>query len=308
MADKNSRLVNLVIALLAAKKFLTKAQIFQAVPGFDGTEEAKDRMFERDKEELRSLGIQIEIKSIDPFFEDELGYRIFPDRYKFDLGPLTAEEVALLALAAEAWRETALRDIAHSTLIRLESLGVNSDFTDLPLVPTLKNVPNNFPELLESANNRKIVEFSYPNQEGVSELRRVEPLGIYSQRMRWYLFAFDSEKGETRSFRLDRIEGQVKQTNKAFPAREYEIPKQHFEPLVVKMEIRRDFCHELVSKSKVIVDGEEWHTALCNFDSEAEALATILKFSPNVKVLDPIELVEQVKSALNEILVLHEHQ
>ena len=98
---------NLVIALLATKKYLTKNQIFRAVAGYEGSQEATDRMFERDKEELRSLGIQIEMKGIDPLFDDEIGYRIIPDRYRFDLGPLTKQEITLLALASQAWKESA---------------------------------------------------------------------------------------------------------------------------------------------------------------------------------------------------------
>ena len=62
-SEKNERLVNLTIALLATKKYLTKAQIFKLVEGYDGSNEAADRMFERDKEELRALGIDIEISS-----------------------------------------------------------------------------------------------------------------------------------------------------------------------------------------------------------------------------------------------------
>ena len=123
-SEKNERLINLVIALLATKKYLTKNQIFRAVAGYEGSQEATDRMFERDKEELRSLGIQIEMKGIDPLFDDEIGYRIIPDRYRFDLGPLTKQEITLLALASQAWKESALSDLARSTYLRLESLGV----------------------------------------------------------------------------------------------------------------------------------------------------------------------------------------
>ena len=38
-------------------------------------------MFERDKDDLRSLGVPIEVGSIDPFFEDEPGYRIRADAF-----------------------------------------------------------------------------------------------------------------------------------------------------------------------------------------------------------------------------------
>ena len=146
-SEKNERLVNLTIALLATKKYLTKAQIFTAVAGYEGSSEATDRMFERDKEELRALGIEIEMKNIDPLFDDEIGYRISPERYRFNLGELNTEEVSLLALAAEAWKESALSDIARSTSVRLQSLGINSDFSDLPLAPTIANVPPNISDI-----------------------------------------------------------------------------------------------------------------------------------------------------------------
>jgi proteasome accessory factor B len=209
-SEKNERLINLTIALLATKKFLTKSQIFKAVSGYDGTSEATDRMFERDKEELRALGIEIEMKSIDPLFDDEIGYRILPERYRFNIGNLTNEELTLLALASEAWKESALADIALSTSIRLESLGINSDFSELPLAPTLSNIPDNLTSLLEAIDDCKIIKFEYVNLNNVTELREVAPLGIYSKQSRWYLFAIEQEQKEYRSFRLDRISGGVK--------------------------------------------------------------------------------------------------
>ena len=94
-SEKNERLVNLTIALLATKKFLTKTQIFKAVVGYEGSSEATDRMFERDKEELRSLGIEIEMKSIDPLFDDEIGYRILPERFRFNIGEVDRKSTRL---------------------------------------------------------------------------------------------------------------------------------------------------------------------------------------------------------------------
>jgi proteasome accessory factor B len=63
VSRKSERLVNLTIALLATKRWLTKAEIFANVAGYSGDSEAKDRMFERDKDDLRSLGINIELGS-----------------------------------------------------------------------------------------------------------------------------------------------------------------------------------------------------------------------------------------------------
>ena len=101
MSRKIERLINLTIALLATKRYLTKKQIFSSVEGYEGTPETKERMFERDKDDLRNLGVVIELGSFDPLFEDEAGYRIAPDGYALDLGAITGIEIALLSLAAD---------------------------------------------------------------------------------------------------------------------------------------------------------------------------------------------------------------
>ena len=304
-SEKNERLINLTIALLATKKYLTKAQIFQAVPGYEGSSEATDRMFERDKEELRALGIEIEMKSVDPLFEDEIGYRISPERYKFDLGSLTSEEVAVLALAAEVWKESALSDMARSTSIRLQSLGINSNFSDLALAPTISNVPPNFSEILDAIELSKAIQINYLNLEDKPESKQLAPLGIYSQANRWYLYAIDLEKNEQRSYRLDRIDGLIKRTKQEFSKPEFTLPKNHFPEIDVVYKVRRDHAMELLHKSEVISEDDEWITCRKSFGSENDAVNRILQFSPNVVALQPVQIVSAVTKALAELMRLH---
>lgn len=304
-SEKNERLVNLTIALLATKKFLTKAQIFKLVEGYDGTPEAADRMFERDKEELRGLGINIEIKSIDPLFDDELGYRISPDKYRFDLGELTSEEVSLLALAAESWKESALKDVARSTSVRLESLRINADFSQLHLAPTISTVPDNISEILESIESSKVVEIQYIDQNDVTESKKLAPHGIYSQNGRWYLFATDTAINERRSYRLDRFDGPIKRSNKSFTREEVSFPKTHFPSIETILKIRRDHALTLMNSAEIINEDEEWITAKVSFESEKVAISQVLKYSPNVYVLQPVSVVSGVTKALSELLVLH---
>ena len=78
-SEKTERLVNLTMALLASRRFMTKGEIFRKVEGYSGAQETKERMFERDKDELRSMGIDIEVGGLDPLFDDEAGYRISPE-------------------------------------------------------------------------------------------------------------------------------------------------------------------------------------------------------------------------------------
>ena len=76
VSRKIERLINLTIALLATKRYLTKSEIFRTVEGYEGSAETKERMFERDKDDLRTLGIVIEVGSFDPLFGDEAGIQI----------------------------------------------------------------------------------------------------------------------------------------------------------------------------------------------------------------------------------------
>ena len=54
---KTERLINLTMALLASRRFMSKSEIFRRVAGYNGTQETKERMFERDKDDLRTLEI-----------------------------------------------------------------------------------------------------------------------------------------------------------------------------------------------------------------------------------------------------------
>ena len=83
-ARRTERLLNLVIALLATRRWLTKEQIRQAVPQYaeNDSVEAFDRMFERDKEALRELGIPLETGTYSAWFDDELGLPHRPGRLR----------------------------------------------------------------------------------------------------------------------------------------------------------------------------------------------------------------------------------
>jgi len=78
VSRKIERLINLTIALLATKRYLTKSEIFNSVEGYEGTPETKERMFERDKDDLRSLGIEIEVGSFDPLFKPLSNFHYCP--------------------------------------------------------------------------------------------------------------------------------------------------------------------------------------------------------------------------------------
>ena len=183
VSRKSERLVNLTIALLATKRYLTKAEIFSNVAGYAGDSDAKDRMFERDKDDLRSLGIDIELGTFDPLFEDEAGYRIKPETYALQLKDLDTTEVALLSQAARLWREAALGDSAQSGLRKLKGLGIESDLdTFIDVSATLQSTPEQIPDLIEAVSNRTAITFEYIDENMKNQVRHLQPYRLSNTR------------------------------------------------------------------------------------------------------------------------------
>ena len=131
-AKRAERLVNLVIALLSTRQYVTAARIRATVPGYeadDGTDRADEafkRMFERDKAELREMGVPLETGRTS-VFDTEDGYRIARADYELPEIRLTGEEAAAVGLALRLWESAQLAGAAHSALVKLKAAGVDVD-------------------------------------------------------------------------------------------------------------------------------------------------------------------------------------
>ena len=106
--------MNLAICLLLARRFVEKSHIRDVVEGYAGLSDvAFERTFERDKDELRAMGVPVETGSDNPLFPDEVGYRI--RREDFELPPIefTASETMVLGLATRVWESATQADQAY---------------------------------------------------------------------------------------------------------------------------------------------------------------------------------------------------
>src|SRR5260370_20801191 len=99
---KAERLLSLVVCLLSAGRFLTATQIREAVPGYPDSFDAFKRMFERDKDELRELGVPLETGTSSAG-EDEAGSRIPRQAYELPDIRLEPDAASGLGLAARAY-------------------------------------------------------------------------------------------------------------------------------------------------------------------------------------------------------------
>ena len=125
---KTERIVNLTIALLVAGRYLPKTRIRELVEGYHGlTDAAFERTFERDKDELRALGVPIEVGGYDPLFEDEAGYRILPSEFSLPPIELDAEEASVVGVAARVWQHASMAESTQSAMTKLRAAGVEPD-------------------------------------------------------------------------------------------------------------------------------------------------------------------------------------
>jgi proteasome accessory factor B len=216
-AWKSERLLNLVIMLLVSRTYVTKERIRQVIEGYDkSNDEAFEKMFERDKEELRSLGIPVELGHVDKFFEDEQGYRIKRDAFELPEVDLTPDEAAVLGLAARVWQHAGLAAATSSALVKLRAAGLHVDREALDaLQPRVVADEPAFDSMWAMTISRTPVRFGY-RRAGASEVteRHLEPWGVVTSRERWYVVGHDRDRDAARMFRLSRIVGEVRADGK----------------------------------------------------------------------------------------------
>ena len=204
-ARKTERLLNLVICLLATRRYLSADQIRRTVAGYEDLgDEAFKRKFERDKEDLRDLGIPLETGSDSPF-DDEPGYRIRRDDYSLPDIAFEPAELAVLGVAARTWQHASLGGQAFEAVLKLRAAGVDiDDAVPVAIETRVATSEPAFEPLRRAATDRRPVEFDYRTP---GARRHVEPWGLVSWRGRWYLAAHDTDRADTRVFRLSRIVG-----------------------------------------------------------------------------------------------------
>ncbi|WP_404432725.1 WYL domain-containing protein [Microbacterium lacus] len=222
------RLVNLVVALMATEQGITKDAILTSVSGYreqseaGASKDALEKMFERDKEALRGLGVPIETlgERADPDDLREARYRVPTSEYVLPEDIMfTPAELALLNLAGGVWSESSLSSDARSGLRKILALGIPVDEPIIGYSPRISLRDPAFPALQQAIEQTKVVHFSYLKPgEDAPRARRVQPLALIEYEARWHVFGNDLDAGAERTFLLARIVGAVEITRETFPA------------------------------------------------------------------------------------------
>ena len=297
MSDqKTERLINLTLALLSSKRYLTKSEIFNNVAGYSGSPETMERMFERDKDELRNLGIQIEVRALDPLFEDDQGYLIDSDTFQINPNDFSQEEIFLLTMAANLWHGSALQKDSKAALLKIQSLDglVATNTVASPVIED--NEDSKKLLLIFDAVERFItLEFEYKGT-----IRQVKPYGIYTRRGFWYLAA--QENDVVKSFKVVRIGQQIRATSKA---QAFDKPSEFKlsafledinSPTTSKAEvrIRKNQALALRKRHKVEEVDSEWDKLFIDYIFEEDLIESLLWYGSSLVVISPMSIRDQI--------------
>jgi proteasome accessory factor B len=195
--SKLERLLNLTAALLATPRALSAEELRERIEGYPDSDDSWRRSFERDKDDLRTMGIPIEISEVVGTNPPVAGYRIDKERYG-NSPRLEPDELAALHLAASLVRVEGLGEDAFWRLG-----GASGNDTTEGVMAELPSDPNLGP-LFEAASQHRKVHFDYADTS-----RTVDAWRLSFARGRWYLSGFDHSRSDDRLFRVDRITSSV---------------------------------------------------------------------------------------------------
>jgi proteasome accessory factor B len=316
--DRTERLVNLVLCLLSSRRFQTSTRIARTVPGYEHNHDDKkahdafQRKFERDKAELRRIGIPLQ-SGIDYLGDGEPGYRIARSDFELPQIEFTDAEAAAVAAAARLWQQPELQSGSSDALRKLRAAGIDVDsHAAASPVTSLPGAEAALAPFLEAVASRRAVVFDYLGARDESaQQRRIQPWGCAAWRGRWYVAGWDLDRAAQRCFRLSRISGKVRLTG---PEGAFTIP----EDVDVLAFASASEDRPLPTRATVLVRPKrawgvrrradqigprtsEGDQACFSYTDTAATAAWLASFGADVLVTDPPELVKETVACLQAL-------
>lgn len=310
---KAERLMNLALCLLGTRRPLSKRELRGSIEAYleAGSDDAFNRMFERDKDDLRELGLVIEtVENLD----GDTGYLARRDSNRLPPITLDAEEAAALGLAAKVWQQARLAGAASGALQKLRAAGMpeTEDAYEVhsALEPRIPVHEAAFEPLMLACRDRRPVTFDYRKGNAAHpEQRQVEPWTLECWRGHWYLAGWDRERGAERVFRLSRIAGKVRSRAGAFTA---EVPdvvtvRETVESWAGEtatrtalIRLRADSGYPLRARAISVRElGDGWEELEIPYGHGLDAW--LVEFGPDVVVQEPADLRADVVDRLRAV-------
>ncbi|GHC41907.1 helix-turn-helix transcriptional regulator [Streptomyces cinnamoneus] len=323
---KAERLMNLALCLLGTRRPLSKGELRASIEAYieagkgaggaaagddPGNDDAFNRMFERDKDDLRELGLIIEtVEGLD----GETGYLARRDSNRLPAITLDVEEAAALGLAARVWQQARLAAAASGALQKLAAAGMplaeDPYGTHSALETRIPVHEAAFEPLMLAARDRRPVVFDYRKSNAARpEQRRVEPWALECWRGHWYLAGWDRDRQAERVFRLSRITGKVRSRALPFtaPVPDHVTVRTTVERWAgekatgtARIKVRAGHGYPLRARALATHDlGDGWDELEIPYGHGLDAW--LVEFGPDVIVLEPAELRAEVIDRLRAV-------
>lgn len=322
MVDPTERLVNLAFLLGAERGPVTAVRIRDEVAGYGDAsqdEAAFKRMLERDKKELRAMGLVIE--------SDAEG------NYRLDRGATFASQVALEPAEAAAMRAVgmALLDdpsfpFAHELRFALAKISsALHEHAPRAVAHTADENPGVQGELVAQLNDavqsRKTARFGYTNSYGQRKSHAIEPYGIFARDGRWYVVGRDTDIDEIRVYTVARVTDLTISVVKPGTP-EFERPRDFDVSGYIGLPFQ--YGAEEFTALLQFTPGEAWRArSLSAGKGEIESatdgaalwrvaarsrtglLRWIVENGPGISVIEPVDLAQEYAHALDRVAALH---
>lgn len=304
--SKSERILNLFFVLINSKRPIPRHEIRQKVNGYEEceSESAFERMFERDKDELRNTGIKIDAVPVDPLFDDELGYQVDSKTFLTKTVEWTPSERAILSLASTTWHRTEFENLAKSATLKTGgsiNLKSSDENTDIYSEELLK-----FRSIMKSLNTKSVMDFKYVSfDDNEPKSRQVIPKKLYRQGDNWYFDAYELISTTWKTYQTSRIVGEII----IKPASEIEInllKKDNYQtlPRTVRIEINQNaslISH--ITGGNAIGD----RTIDFKFFDEKSFAKYLLRFSSIIVSIDNDAIREYYKKYLKDFMKVLSH-
>ncbi|GGP49195.1 MULTISPECIES: helix-turn-helix transcriptional regulator [Streptomyces] len=309
---KAERLMNLALCLLGTRRPLSKRELRGSIEAYleAGSDDAFNRMFERDKDDLRELGLVIEtVENLD----GETGYLARRDSNRLPPVQLDAEEAAALGLAARVWQQARLAGAASGALQKLRAAGMpeaDNPYEHSAIEPRIPVHEAAFEPLMLACRDRRPVVFEYRKATAARPgTRHVEPWTLECWRGHWYLAGWDRDRGAERVFRLSRITGKVRSRAGAFtaPVPDVVTVRETVESWAgetatrsARIRLRAGSGYPLRSRATSTRElGDGWDELEIPYGHGLDAW--LVEFGPDVVVLEPADLRADVVDRLRAV-------
>ena len=324
--DKLIRQLSLVAFLMAERRPITARDVKSNVEGYsEMSDEAFARRFYSDRAELLSLGVPLQSQR-DEFTGEEL-YTLRSEQYFLPQLELENEELAALQTAlyllegkfayAEPLR-LALQNLAlgrpgfaeppSATALRVEVL--DPDYSP--------EMPGRLAKLEGAISKQRTVKFDYWSISRDKHAERtLNPYALFNDRGKWYVVGLDLDRDALRTFRVSRIEGDIKFATRR--ERDFQIPSD-FD--VSEFRGRPEWqIGDLVGEARIEVRGDtawwvqraygstgrlEEDVFITEYSSIAQLSSWVLRQDGRAVPLEPEELRRDVAAALRRVRDSHE--